>query len=1223
MSMNYQQSYQQPWDEMPETPKFPVSYPPSTFPEATAQENSFNHVPGQQPVYPNDQITNAPSQTDVFPSEDYAPIAYSADAETGQGAPSQVSYYPRQAIENGRTAAEDTNYSNYGASGSEIMKFENVNSFGQDVQPRSSYDLTTGQEYSNLAVPSVHREAYDVPLSLESGDAANTDMSARASTRAIPTEGARVHDYEFEARDHESAGRETSVYERQIPVDRSARSPTDSQLFSETLPRHETRSPTYYSYTEDSCYARREPVPRSSPATFGRRDDIDSRSREPVYRSLETRDVRPQERSSSYQRRSPGRSRDRPRIYRQRSPAHDISRSSRYRSPERVRDRAYRSPDRRSSRPRGGDFRSIDHDAARDRERRNEPRSPRRVRDRSHVSSRRPRDRSKSRSRHPTRHSDRSSRSQRSTSQRDNDRVSRMTQARIQSNKSTSGGNIDRGKRSRSAHDSAHGSKRSKVVGDSNGGATRSGVEIEASPSNSTLNGGTSSNLDSSSDLIVKEQKCAEMLNSLKWSLSNSASGSKLSDESVSQIIRIFGIVCSVGLDESSSIRDIFRQLCSLCDENESRLPEKELFAFRYFVENTQIPDWLTGKCFISGTVVRWHPERGEGAIFPDRIFSNERASYTVSRADLSGVDLLLAGQRVVFAATQDMIAREVRLLSDSTVNRKETQKQPSQAKPIDDQSETGFVKWMSNSRGYGFIASSADGDLRFELGSARGGRARLFVGAAVRYSIEEGAPGELKRAVDVRQVGEDPSSVPTTPVELLPSWMKKEVDRSLKFVNAGRKDGPNLFDFAILRWLFRRIAEVPKCSDTAAIVRRVCACVARHWRRFDLVQKRKLAEAARSVGGEIKLSGVSSDFESIILRQTIPYAEAREHFRLSFAVSDDVLVLTSLLHLFDPLSHARISVPARGKDCDHRGVFDLKTFLSLRADHNQRRKCPHCSRMLAPDALRVDGYVADILTKTSVDVREVEVAPDGTWRCSGASADNVAGGRSEDDDASGLLSDSPPATQSICAPKRKTIYLVDSDGESVDVECFVKQEPEDDSVHCGQLLASESEIHTAPVASPSATDTEELQSASREIHPTDSQQLSVSSIDTGHIDNEDALPTLNSEVVSLDSSGGDDGVSQNSDKVIVENRVSQSRPGSECLSSGPSHSTTDTTPGGTRRRVIRLKATNTDDSQLADSNDNAVTNYSHVPVRLNKTPTGNDVICLSDCETDLSDGGS
>lgn len=97
-------------------------------------------------------------------------------------------------------------------------------------------------------------------------------------------------------------------------------------------------------------------------------------------------------------------------------------------------------------------------------------------------------------------------------------------------------------------------------------------------------------------------------------------------------------------------------------------------------------------------------------------------------------------------------------------------------------------------------------------------------------------------------------------------------------------------------------------------------------------------------------------------------------------AAEDDIEIGTATLSLKDPLSYTRINYPCRSIHCSHSQCFDA-LFFFLSNEQSPTWSCPHCSKILKPEDLFIDGYFAHILKTVSEDEDAVIVEADGSWK--------------------------------------------------------------------------------------------------------------------------------------------------------------------------------------------------------------------------------------------------
>ena len=104
--------------------------------------------------------------------------------------------------------------------------------------------------------------------------------------------------------------------------------------------------------------------------------------------------------------------------------------------------------------------------------------------------------------------------------------------------------------------------------------------------------------------------------------------------------------------------------------------------------------------------------------------------------------------------------------------------------------------------------------------------------------------------------------------------------------------------------------------------------------------------------------------FRDYIFRANPSHTLTCPHTNVCCSLTRDRMVATcTRLSLRCPLSLAVLGIPARGAACHHIQAFDLSTFLLFnRNKSKQRWQCPVCDGKVAPNAIVVDGYQAEIL---------------------------------------------------------------------------------------------------------------------------------------------------------------------------------------------------------------------------------------------------------------------
>ncbi|RYN40786.1 hypothetical protein AA0113_g9051 [Alternaria arborescens] len=91
-----------------------------------------------------------------------------------------------------------------------------------------------------------------------------------------------------------------------------------------------------------------------------------------------------------------------------------------------------------------------------------------------------------------------------------------------------------------------------------------------------------------------------------------------------------------------------------------------------------------------------------------------------------------------------------------------------------------------------------------------------------------------------------------------------------------------------------------------------------------------------------------------------------------------DIEVGSSVMSLKDPISTLRIVTPCRSTVCTHNQCFDADSFLQLQ-EQAPTWTCPICSKTISYEALAVDQYVEEILSKAR-NTDQVTIQPSGEW---------------------------------------------------------------------------------------------------------------------------------------------------------------------------------------------------------------------------------------------------
>eukprot|EP01113_Clastostelium_recurvatum_P043310 TRINITY_DN7136_c0_g1_i3.p1 TRINITY_DN7136_c0_g1~~TRINITY_DN7136_c0_g1_i3.p1 ORF type:complete len:491 (+),score=130.87 TRINITY_DN7136_c0_g1_i3:15-1487(+) len=177
----------------------------------------------------------------------------------------------------------------------------------------------------------------------------------------------------------------------------------------------------------------------------------------------------------------------------------------------------------------------------------------------------------------------------------------------------------------------------------------------------------------------------------------------------------------------------------------------------------------------------------------------------------------------------------------------------------------------------------------------------------------------------------------------------------------------------------------------------------------------------------------------------------------LSSGQDDEIAEVNCNVSLRCPLSHARISLPAKGQHCKHIQCFDLMSYVSY-CVQQQLWQCPVCNRSVPLHDLRIDSNFEDILQGAKhTDAQHVVLAPDGSWKVPApvTAARKIAPTPSsmislDDDDDEDMGVHTPTHTHAptptythahapspvlsrmpVSVPKQHTIVIIDSDDDS------------------------------------------------------------------------------------------------------------------------------------------------------------------------------------------------
>ena len=106
-------------------------------------------------------------------------------------------------------------------------------------------------------------------------------------------------------------------------------------------------------------------------------------------------------------------------------------------------------------------------------------------------------------------------------------------------------------------------------------------------------------------------------------------------------------------------------------------------------------------------------------------------------------------------------------------------------------------------------------------------------------------------------------------------------------------------------------------------------------------------------------------------------------------ADDDDIESGAEIVSLKDPITMGRITIPARGKSCNHIQCFDAETFMAMNSKVTEPRvtiygvrypECPVCFSKLLISDMVIDGYFKEILDTASTECEQVQIESDGKW---------------------------------------------------------------------------------------------------------------------------------------------------------------------------------------------------------------------------------------------------
>jgi len=107
----------------------------------------------------------------------------------------------------------------------------------------------------------------------------------------------------------------------------------------------------------------------------------------------------------------------------------------------------------------------------------------------------------------------------------------------------------------------------------------------------------------------------------------------------------------------------------------------------------------------------------------------------------------------------------------------------------------------------------------------------------------------------------------------------------------------------------------------------------------------------------------------------------SKEFIKNCMDSEDDIIVDTLVVSLKDPSTTIRMTLPARGVECNHIQCFDAMQFLKMN-EHLQTWKCPICRGKVRFENIEIDGYFLNIIQSSilSEECEKVTLFKDGTW---------------------------------------------------------------------------------------------------------------------------------------------------------------------------------------------------------------------------------------------------
>lgn len=178
-------------------------------------------------------------------------------------------------------------------------------------------------------------------------------------------------------------------------------------------------------------------------------------------------------------------------------------------------------------------------------------------------------------------------------------------------------------------------------------------------------------------------------------------------------------------------------------------------------------------------------------------------------------------------------------------------------------------------------------------------------------------------------------------------------------------------------------------------------------------------------------------------------------------ADGDDLVIAHSSLPLKCPLIYKRPNFPSKGIFCQHLQCFDCLSYLQLQATIPSW-KCIICSRPLHLKDLAISDYLMEILQKTSEDVEQVDLKPDGSWEAIHEGDEDTQDKISNENKAA-----SPNNVESVSNEPKKQL----SPPSPIVIELLLETDDDDDDDRDAMAAPQTNNNFIPPVAEPNQLD--------------------------------------------------------------------------------------------------------------------------------------------------------